>query len=65
MIRLRLNSLHFPLEEVANTEQKVPREWINDDGNFVLDDFVDYCLPLVQGEPERVQRGFFTHDLPN
>lgn len=52
---LKIELTHFPLEKVANTEQKVPREWINDDGNFVLDDFVDYCLPLVQGEPERVQ----------
>jgi ATP-dependent phosphofructokinase / diphosphate-dependent phosphofructokinase len=39
-----------PLSQVANTEKTVPREWINDEGNFVNSAFVDYCLPLIQGE---------------
>ncbi len=41
------------LTEVANTEKKVPVEWINAEGNGVTRDFVDYALPLIQGEPER------------
>lgn len=46
---------HVPLEKAANTELKVPREWINEEGNFVLKEFSDYCLPLIQGEPERIK----------
>ncbi len=38
------------LSVVANTEKKVPREWINEEGNGVLPAFVDYALPLIQGE---------------
>lgn len=40
----------LPLDQVANTEKKVPREWINEAGNFVTDEFVAYALPLIQGE---------------
>ena len=42
----------LPLTEVANTEKKVPREWINAAGNGVEKPFIDYVLPLIQGEPE-------------
>jgi ATP-dependent phosphofructokinase / diphosphate-dependent phosphofructokinase len=38
------------LSQVANTEKTVPREWINAEGNFVNNQFIDYCLPLIQGE---------------
>ena len=40
----------FDLSLVANTEKKVPLEWINDEGNGVTQGFIDYCLPLIQGE---------------
>ncbi|MBQ3108152.1 MAG: 6-phosphofructokinase [Clostridia bacterium] len=40
------------LTDVANTEKKVPREWINEEGNGVTDDYLDYVLPLIQGKPE-------------
>ena len=40
----------IPLMEVANTEKKVPREWINEEGNGVTQEFVDYALPLIEGE---------------
>jgi 6-phosphofructokinase 1 len=42
-----------PLSEAANTERKVPREWINAEGNNVEQGFIDYALPLVQGETIR------------
>ena len=41
------------LTEVANTEKKLPLEWINAEGNGVGREFIDYALPLIQGEPER------------
>jgi 6-phosphofructokinase 1 len=37
------------LSTVANAEKKVPREWINKDGNGLTKDFIDYALPLIQG----------------
>ena len=41
----------FNLTDVANTENKVPLEWINAEGNNVEQAFIDYALPLIQGEP--------------
>ncbi len=40
----------LPLEKCANFEKKVPLEWINAEGNVVTQEFVDYALPLIQGE---------------
>ena len=42
-----------PLSQAANTEQKVPLAWINQAGNGVEQAFIDYALPLIQGEPQR------------
>ena len=41
----------IPLESVANFEKKVPMEWINDERNGMKQEFIDYVLPLIQGEP--------------
>ncbi len=38
--------------EVANVEKKIPREWINEAGNGVNHQFIEYALPLIQGEPD-------------
>ena len=38
--------------KVANFEKKVPRAWINEAGNGVTQEFIDYVLPLIQGEPK-------------
>jgi 6-phosphofructokinase 1 len=42
----------LPLSKVANFEKKVPVEWINEEGNGLKQEFIDYVLPLIQGEPE-------------
>ena len=42
----------LPLSSVANYEKKVPLEWINADGNGLKHEFIDYVLPLIQGEPK-------------
>ena len=42
----------FDLKDVANTEKKLPLEWINADHNGITQGFIDYCLPLIQGETE-------------
>ncbi len=40
----------MPLELAANTEKKVPLEWIINDGTGISDEFVEYALPLIQGD---------------
>ena len=49
----RCETILEPLDIVANFEKKVPREWINAAGNGVEQPFIDYALPLIQGEPAR------------
>ncbi len=43
----------FNLSEVANFEKKVPLEWINAEHNGVNQGYIDYALPLIQGENHR------------
>jgi 6-phosphofructokinase len=38
------------LSDVANTEKTIPREWINEAGNGLNQQYIDYALPLIQGE---------------
>lgn len=38
------------LDAVANEEKKIPRQWLNEAGNDVTKDFLDYARPLIQGE---------------
>ena len=42
----------LPLSSVANFEKKVPMEWINEERNGLRHEFIDYVLPLIQGEPK-------------
>ena len=37
---------------MANTEKKVPTEWIKPDHTGLTDDFIAYALPLIQGETQ-------------
>lgn len=41
-----------PLSSVANYEKKVPLEWINETENGLKHEFIEYALPLIQGEPD-------------
>ena len=45
----------LPLEKCANYEKKVPLAWINAEGNGVTQEFIDYALPLIQGETKMVK----------
>ena len=38
------------ITKVANLEQKVPVEWINETGDDILEPLYDYLRPLIQGE---------------
>ncbi len=40
----------LPLELAANTEKTVPLDWIINDGTALSDKFIEYALPLIQGD---------------
>jgi len=42
------------VSDVANLEKKVPDNFIAENGCDVTQEFIDYCLPLIIGEPEIV-----------
>jgi len=39
------------IKNIANEAKSVPKEWINDAGNDITDEMIQYLLPLIQGEP--------------
>lgn len=39
-----------PCSNVCNLEQKIPEGWINESGTDVNENFINYALPLIQGE---------------
>ena len=39
----------YDVHNIANAEKVVPREWINEKGNGVTQQFIDYVRPLIQG----------------
>ena len=39
----------YDVHRIANEEKLVPRNWVNKEGNYVTDDFIDYIRPLIQG----------------
>ncbi len=41
-----------PVSEVANKVKYFPREWINEAGNNLLPEALEYIRPLILGEPE-------------
>ena len=41
---------YSPISEIANEAKSIPREWINDDGNDIKPELIEYLRPLIQGE---------------
>lgn len=44
--------INVPLSEAANDEKTIPLSWIQNDGNGVKQEFLDYAFPLIQGAPQ-------------
>ncbi len=40
----------YDVHKIANVEKKVPREWINEEGDYVMPEFLNYIRPLIQAE---------------
>lgn len=49
----RMECRAVDVDQVCNREKAVPREWITGDGNDIGQAFIDYALPLIQGEARR------------
>jgi len=49
-VEYRCETTLIDLIEVANMEKKIPRNWINEAGNGLRQEFIDYALPLIQGD---------------
>ena len=47
----------YDVHKIANGEKLVPRSWINEDGTYVTEEFVDYVRPLIQGDYPSVMVG--------
>lgn len=41
---------HAPIVEIANEAKSIPVEWINEAGNDVKPELIEYLTPLIQGE---------------
>lgn len=50
----KCNTKLINLTDVANTEKTIPREWVNKEGNGLTQDYINYALPLIQGESKPV-----------
>lgn len=50
----------YDVHKIANNEKVVPREWMNREGNFVTQEFIDYIEPLIQGD----YQPFMVNGLP-
>ena len=37
------------VNQVCNQEKTVPLSWIEENGNDIKEDYMDYVLPLIQG----------------
>ena len=39
----------YDVHRIANDEKVVPRKWINEEGDGVTEEFIEYVRPLIQG----------------
>ena len=50
----------YDVHRIANNEKVVPRNWVNREGNYVTDEFINYIEPLIQGD----YQPFMVNGLP-
>lgn len=50
----------YDVHRIANNEKLVPRSWMNREGNYVTEEFVNYIEPLIQGD----YQPFMVNGLP-
>ena len=50
----------YDVHRIANNEKLVPRNWVNKEGNYVTEEFVNYIEPLIRGD----YQPFMVNGLP-
>lgn len=50
----------YDVHRIANNEKMVPKEWVNKEGNYITDEFINYIEPLIQGD----YQPFMVNGLP-
>ncbi len=50
----------YDVHRIANNEKLVPRSWLNKEGNYVTDEFINYVEPLILGD----YQPFMVNGLP-
>ena len=50
----------YDVHRIANNEKLVPRAWVNKEGNYVTEEFINYAKPLIQGD----YQPFMVNGLP-
>ena len=50
----------YDVHRIANHEKLVPRSWVNKDGDYVTDEFINYIEPLIHGD----YQPFMVNGLP-
>ena len=58
----------YDVHKIANGEKLVPRNWINENGTYVTEDFLTYVKPLIQGDVspimvDGIPRHLFKHSI--
>lgn len=42
----------YDIYRIANEEKTIPDAWINEEGTYVKEEYLEYCRPLIIGELE-------------
>ena len=50
----------YDVHRIANNEKLVPRSWMNKEGNYVTEEFINYVEPLIMGD----YQPFMVNGLP-
>ena len=50
----------YDVHRIANNEKLVPRSWVNKEGNYITEEFINYIEPLIQGD----YQPFMVNGLP-
>lgn len=57
-----INYTSKSISDIANAVRNVPRDMINEEGNYVTDECLHYILPLIQGErKQKYEMGLPVH----
>lgn len=52
---------YAPIKNIANEAKSIPRKWINEAGNDITPELMEYLRPLIQGEVDQT----FENGLPS